>query len=127
MWQGYKIPPTVIPTVDRIRRLSMKVIERHGDRFTTDFDENKKILTQLTVIRSKGLKNELAGYITKYLKKQADTKQSKLEEEEEEEVEQVEAQETQQEATEVQEEAEQEEEESEPQEILMESQNQESS
>lgn len=114
--------------MDRIRRLSMKVIERHGDRFTTDFDENKKILTQLTVIRSKGLKNELAGYITKYLKHQADTKQSKLEEEEEEEVEQVEAQETQEEATEeVEQEAEQVEEESEPQEILMENQNQESS
>lgn len=122
--------------MDRIRRLSMKVMETHGDRFTTDFDENKKILTQLTVIRSKGLKNELAGYITKYLKHQADTKQSKLEEEEEEEkVEQVEAQETQQEAAEeaqqeateeTQQETEQEEE-SEPQEILMENQNQESS
>jgi len=100
--------------VDRIRRLSMQVIEQHKNKFTTDFAENKKILDQLAVVRSKGLKNEVAGYITKYLKRQADTKEAK---QEEEEVEEVEAEEAEVEETE-----QQESEESEPQEILVENQ-----
>ena len=47
----------------------MQAIERYGDKFTADFAENKKILDQVAIIRSKGLKNEIAGYITNYVKR----------------------------------------------------------
>ena len=30
----------------------------------------KKVLDQISIIRSKGLKNEIAGYITKFIKKE---------------------------------------------------------
>ena len=78
--------------MDRITRLSMQVLQRHKDKFTTDFAENKKLLDQLAVVRSKGLKNEMAGYITKFVKRENDSKALKEAEAEEEEiVEEVEA------------------------------------
>jgi len=104
--------------VDRITRLSMQVLQRHKDKFTTDFAENKKLLDQLAVVRSKGLKNEMAGYITKFVKRENDSKALKEAEAEEEEiVEEVEA-EPQEETAE---------EESIPQEIVVENAAEESS
>jgi small subunit ribosomal protein S17e len=63
--------------VDRIKRLSMQVLDQHKDKFTVDFADNKKILDQLAIVRSKGLKNEMAGYITKLLKREKDYLSSK--------------------------------------------------
>ena len=56
--------------MDRIKRLSYEVLENHHSKFGEDFADNKKILDQITIIRSKGLKNEVAGYITKHIKRQ---------------------------------------------------------
>ena len=58
--------------VDRIKRLSMQVLDQHKNKFSVDFADNKKILDQLAIVRSKGLKNEMAGYITKLLKREKD-------------------------------------------------------
>ena len=71
--------------MDRIKRLSMEVLSQHKDKFTADFAGNKKILDQLAVIRSKGLKNEMAGFITKFVKREKDAKEELEEEEEVEE------------------------------------------
>jgi len=57
--------------VDRIKRLSNEVLNEYSERFGTDFSSNKQTLNEITVIRSKGLKNEIAGYITKMLQRQA--------------------------------------------------------
>lgn len=43
-------------------------MDEHKSKFTQNFADNKKALEQITIIRSKGLKNEIAGYITKYIK-----------------------------------------------------------
>jgi len=56
--------------MDRIKRLSYEVLDEYQSKFGEDFADNKKILDQISIIRSKGLKNEIAGYITKYIKKQ---------------------------------------------------------
>jgi small subunit ribosomal protein S17e len=56
--------------VDRIKRLSYEVLEEHKSKFGVDFADNKKVLNQISIIRSKGLKNEIAGYITKFIKKE---------------------------------------------------------
>jgi len=56
--------------VDRIKRLSFEVLNDHKTKFGEDFAENKKVLNQTTIIRSKGLKNKVAGYITRFNKKQ---------------------------------------------------------
>ncbi len=52
----------------------MQVLERYRDRFTTDYQENKKTLDQVAIIRSKGLKNEIAGFITKFIKHESSSK-----------------------------------------------------
>lgn len=52
-----------------IKTLGDRLIEEHGDKFTTDFDKNKKILGTFEIIKSKKVRNILAGYITKEIKK----------------------------------------------------------
>jgi len=56
--------------VDRIKRLSFEVLNDNKSKFGEDFVENKKALNQVSIIRSKGLKNKVAGYITRFIKKQ---------------------------------------------------------
>ena len=56
--------------MDRIKRLSFQVLDQHKSKFTENFTDNKKLLGDLAIIRSKGLKNEIAGYITKFIKKE---------------------------------------------------------
>ena len=56
--------------MDRIKRLSFEVLDEHKSKFGEDFAENKIALNQVSIIRSKGLKNKVAGYITRFIKKQ---------------------------------------------------------
>ena len=64
--------------MDRIKRLSMEILEDYKDKFGTDFVENKKILEDISIVRSKELKNELAGFITKFIKREIRDKDEKL-------------------------------------------------
>lgn len=57
--------------MNRIKRISTELLQKHPDRFGLEFDDNKKALNDLAVVRSKVLRNELAGYITSHLRKQA--------------------------------------------------------
>lgn len=57
--------------MNRIKRISTELLQKHPDRFGLEFDANKKALNDLTIVRSKVLRNELAGYITSHLRKQA--------------------------------------------------------
>jgi small subunit ribosomal protein S17e len=82
----------------------MQVLDQHKDKFTVDFADNKKLLDQLAVVRSKGLKNEMAGYITKLVKREKEylaSKQAPVEEEDE--VETVDAAEEVEETAEIEE------------------------
>ena len=54
--------------MNRIKRISMQLLERYGDMFSTDFDKNKEVISKVAIIRSKGLRNEIAGYITGYMR-----------------------------------------------------------
>jgi small subunit ribosomal protein S17e len=57
-------------------------MEDHKQKFGGDFADNKKALNEIAIIRSKGLKNEIAGYITKFIKKEIreeKVKQSQIE------------------------------------------------
>jgi len=63
--------------LDRIKRLSYEVLADHKSKFSGDFADNKKALNQIAIVRSKGLKNEIAGYITNFLKKEMREEKSK--------------------------------------------------
>jgi len=53
--------------LDRTRRLSEELLQRHPEVFGTDFESNKKALEELAIIPSKQLRNRIAGYIAKAL------------------------------------------------------------
>ncbi|HEY3094484.1 MAG TPA: hypothetical protein VGJ42_01870 [Nitrososphaera sp.] len=55
--------------MNRIKRISTELLEKHPDKFGLEFDANKKALNDLAIVRSKVLRNELAGYITAHLRK----------------------------------------------------------
>jgi small subunit ribosomal protein S17e len=57
--------------MNRIKRISMQLLEKYPDKFGLDFDTNKHVISEIAIIRSKVLRNELAGYITAHLRKQA--------------------------------------------------------
>ena len=48
----------------------MLVLENNRQDFGVDFQENKKSLNNVSTIRSKSLKNQIAGYITRFIKKE---------------------------------------------------------
>ena len=47
--------------------MSMEVLKENRSMFGINFDENKQALNSISTITSKMLKNELAGYITKFI------------------------------------------------------------
>jgi small subunit ribosomal protein S17e len=57
--------------MNRIKRISTELLERYPDKFGLDFNANKSVISDVAIIRSKVLRNELAGYITSHLRKQA--------------------------------------------------------
>ena len=57
--------------MDRIKRISNEVMNEYSERFGTDFSINKQLLNEISIVRSKGLKNKIAGYITKILQRKA--------------------------------------------------------
>lgn len=52
-----------------IKTLGRELIRRYGDRFTDDFEQNKRILEEISKINSKTVRNILVGYITREMKK----------------------------------------------------------
>ncbi len=53
------IKPTYIKT------LGMEILGSYGPRFSNDFDENKQIVSEVTTIGSKRVRNRVAGFITR--------------------------------------------------------------
>lgn len=52
-----------------IKSLGDKLLEMYPDRFTDSFEENKKAVAQLADIPSKRVRNRVAGYITRLVKR----------------------------------------------------------
>ncbi|WP_418281525.1 30S ribosomal protein S17e [Halorubrum sp. DTA98] len=48
-----------------IKQLGKVLLERYPDSFNTDFETNKESVTALTTVESKGVRNRIAGYITR--------------------------------------------------------------
>jgi small subunit ribosomal protein S17e len=48
-----------------IKQLGNALLERYPDSFNTDFETNKESVTALTTVESKGVRNRIAGYVTR--------------------------------------------------------------
>ncbi len=51
-----------------IKHVARELVKKYGDKFTGDFDQNKKVVEELTDVQTKRLRNTLAGYVTRYWK-----------------------------------------------------------
>lgn len=57
--------------MDRVKRISNELLMKYPNRFGVDFNENKKNIGEVAILRSKLLRNKVAGYIASYFHKQA--------------------------------------------------------
>jgi small subunit ribosomal protein S17e len=53
-----------------VKRLARELIQRYPDKFTTDFENNKKAVQLLTTVSSIKLRNRIAGYVTRLISTQ---------------------------------------------------------
>lgn len=54
----------------QVKRSGEKIMNLYGDRFSKDFTKNKKIVEEVAEFHSKKLRNIVAGYVTRLVKKQ---------------------------------------------------------
>jgi small subunit ribosomal protein S17e len=50
---------------DQVKKAARDILSRYSDRFTTNFEENKKAIGPLAHVYSPRMKNRIAGYITR--------------------------------------------------------------
>ena len=53
-----------------IKKVSKELVEKYPSVFSKDFEENKRLLHDYTIINSKLVRNRIAGYITHLMKNQ---------------------------------------------------------
>ena len=70
--------------LNRVKKHSTELLNRYPDKFNVDFQQNKKTIDELAKVRSKELRNQIAGYIASYINRQTKEQNKKIEEEVEE-------------------------------------------
>ncbi|OVE74690.1 30S ribosomal protein S17e [archaeon D22] len=51
-----------------IKRVTNDLVETHRDEFSSNYEENKELVTKFADVPSKKLKNIIAGYVTRLVK-----------------------------------------------------------
>jgi len=54
-----------------MKRVALQLMDQYSDEFNTDFENNKKKVQEFTDIKSKPMRNKIAGYITRTMKQKA--------------------------------------------------------
>jgi small subunit ribosomal protein S17e len=50
---------------EHVKKIARELVELYPDKFSTDFQNNKKVVESLAQIYSSKLRNRIAGYITR--------------------------------------------------------------
>jgi small subunit ribosomal protein S17e len=66
--------------LNRVKKLSTELVNKYPNKFNVDFQQNKKVIGEIAKVRSKELRNQIAGYIASYIHKQAKEQNKKIEE-----------------------------------------------
>jgi small subunit ribosomal protein S17e len=48
-----------------IKTMGIALMEQHRASFNTNFDDNKRVVSEITTIESKSIRNRVAGFITR--------------------------------------------------------------
>lgn len=51
-----------------IKRVAIDLVKKYNDQFSGDFEHNKKVVAQLTDVKTSTFRNRIAGYVTTYRK-----------------------------------------------------------
>ncbi|MBU0461478.1 MAG: 30S ribosomal protein S17e [Nanoarchaeota archaeon] len=51
-----------------IKRITHELFQKHKEQIRDNFDQNKQIVSQVTDLKSKKVRNSIAGYLTKMCK-----------------------------------------------------------
>ncbi len=54
----------------RIKRKTKELLKIHGEKFTSDFTQNKDLTNKYVSVQSKKLRNIIAGYMTRLKKRE---------------------------------------------------------
>ena len=49
-----------------IKRVAIDLVKRYNDEFSDDFDHNKRVVDELTDVKTTVFRNRIAGYVTRY-------------------------------------------------------------
>ena len=65
-----------MPTMGRIKTrlvkaITQQLLDEHRESFSTNYEENKLKIAELTDVKSKKLKNVIAGYTTRMMRAEA--------------------------------------------------------
>ena len=55
-----------------VKRITEELVSEHGEEFTEDFDDNKKIVEKYLDVPSTKLRNIITGYVTRLVKSRED-------------------------------------------------------
>ena len=77
--------------MNRVRKISEELLEKYPNKFSGEFDANKKAILELAKITSKELRNQIAGSITSKLNRDSRVQKDKInyEKESDSEVEEI--------------------------------------
>lgn len=51
-----------------IKRVAIELVSKYNDQFSADFEHNKKVVQELTNVKTTVFRNRIAGYVTTYRK-----------------------------------------------------------
>jgi small subunit ribosomal protein S17e len=51
-----------------IKRVAIDLVKKYNDQFSGDFEHNKKVVGELTDVKTTTFRNRIAGYVTTYRK-----------------------------------------------------------
>jgi small subunit ribosomal protein S17e len=54
--------------LDRVRRIAQFLMKEHPGKFSADYENNKKVVEEVSYFSTKQLKNKVIGYITHFYK-----------------------------------------------------------
>ncbi|MCH8908154.1 MAG: 30S ribosomal protein S17e [Candidatus Heimdallarchaeota archaeon] len=63
-----------------IKRISKNIVINFYDQASIDFENNKRLVQEITNVQSKSYRNKIAGYVTTLMKQIKDNKIQTLEE-----------------------------------------------
>lgn len=50
---------------EHVKRIARELVQRFPDKFTINFENNKKLVEEFTSLSSTKLRNRIAGYVTR--------------------------------------------------------------